>query len=346
MVDLEFVGDYRNPQPLTARQRELGHDGQSSGDFTFDDFLDIINPLQHIPLVSTLYREITGDEISPHARILGDTLFGGASGFVAAAANVLFEEIAGEDIGQTVMAWFSDEEAAPDSLIAAGTPAQDPAPALLSDPAASDLMIPAAAVGLPLPTAAGPLASGPLATDPLATDLKSSPPSHGSASGETPDGLLTGDAALQALFNDLRGSPAAGPALPPAPHSGVAQPAAEVAAKSYPLPPRPAGPAMAPVPATAPAPAKPRTAAGEGPEQAAVHPLIVAQESAKDGIAGRMMEALDKYRMMSQQRQGGPAQGPDEEERARRNAEGTAAWQSDPAPADPWNFDPATPAGG
>src|SRR5262245_34046554 len=27
--------------------------------------IDIVNPLQHIPVISTLYRRITGDEISP-----------------------------------------------------------------------------------------------------------------------------------------------------------------------------------------------------------------------------------------------------------------------------------------
>ena len=74
MLDLEFVGDYRQPQ-LTARQRALGHDGRSAGEFSFGDFLDIINPLQHIPIISSFYREITGDEISPHARVIGDTLF-------------------------------------------------------------------------------------------------------------------------------------------------------------------------------------------------------------------------------------------------------------------------------
>ncbi|MBT5013959.1 MAG: hypothetical protein HON02_05865, partial [Rhodospirillaceae bacterium] len=30
--------------------------------FTFLDFLDIINPLQHIPVVGSLYRDMTGDE--------------------------------------------------------------------------------------------------------------------------------------------------------------------------------------------------------------------------------------------------------------------------------------------
>ena len=36
----------------------FGEDG-----FTFADFLDIINPLQHIPVLSTLYRHLTGDTI-------------------------------------------------------------------------------------------------------------------------------------------------------------------------------------------------------------------------------------------------------------------------------------------
>ena len=36
----------------------FGKDG-----FTLGDFLDIINPLQHIPVVSTVYRAITGDKI-------------------------------------------------------------------------------------------------------------------------------------------------------------------------------------------------------------------------------------------------------------------------------------------
>src|SRR3546814_9343827 len=111
MNDLEFVGDYRQPQ-LSARQRALGHDGSSAGDLTFGDFLDIINPLQHIPVVSTLYRAITGDEISPHARILGDTLFGGPTGFLSSVANVLYAEIAGEDGGETGLALFIGEAGA------------------------------------------------------------------------------------------------------------------------------------------------------------------------------------------------------------------------------------------
>ena len=43
-------------------------------DVSFWDVLDIINPLQHIPLLSIVYREITGDTLHPTARVLGGAL--------------------------------------------------------------------------------------------------------------------------------------------------------------------------------------------------------------------------------------------------------------------------------
>jgi hypothetical protein len=50
----------------------LGEDGK----FGFDDFLDIINPLQHIPLVNIAYRELTGDTVNGAAQLLGAIPFG------------------------------------------------------------------------------------------------------------------------------------------------------------------------------------------------------------------------------------------------------------------------------
>ncbi|WP_193366801.1 hypothetical protein [Pelagibius marinus] len=341
MVDLEFVGDYRNPQPLTARQRELGFDGQSDGEFTFDDFLDIINPLQHIPLVSTLYREITGDEISAHARILGDTLFGGPSGFIAAAANAFYEEVAGEDLGESVIAFFTGEEdtaepqfaggEAPGNLdpLAAGSNGQA-GPAAGPEP---DLVIPA---GAPLTTAAG--------STPVAAAAMAGTPSHapGQAAGpaglppaEDPamTGMLTGQDALNALFNDLRRTPAAGPALPPDGSQAEALPLPRrgAAMKSYPLPPRSQPPAPAADRAAADASGK--GASGEG---AAAHPLILAQDASDADIAQRMMNGLDKYRRMS--RQAGASETDDRADKAQ--------WHADPNPDDPWRFDPAVPAAG
>lgn len=84
----------------------------------FSDILDIINPLQHIPVISTLYRKLTGDEIGQMPRIAGGALYGGVfgsfvSGLVSAVANVFVEALTGKDIGEHFMAAASPEETSP-----------------------------------------------------------------------------------------------------------------------------------------------------------------------------------------------------------------------------------------
>lgn len=83
--------------------------------FTFLDFVDMINPLQHIPIVSTAYREITGDELDPGARLAGDTLYGGPIGLAASVFNVVLEHNTGKDVGEHVVAWFDGDEQPADS---------------------------------------------------------------------------------------------------------------------------------------------------------------------------------------------------------------------------------------
>ena len=83
----------------------FGNDG-----FTFLDFLDIINPLQHFPVIGTLYRELTGDTLDPGSRVLGGTLFLGPVGTVVSLANVLVDDATGRDMGEHVMSFFENEE--------------------------------------------------------------------------------------------------------------------------------------------------------------------------------------------------------------------------------------------
>ncbi len=72
--------------------------------FTFSDFLSVINPLQHIPIVGTIYRAITGDTINPTSRVLGGALFGGPIGLVASVFNAIMEQATGKDLGDTALA--------------------------------------------------------------------------------------------------------------------------------------------------------------------------------------------------------------------------------------------------
>lgn len=71
--------------------------------FSFADLIDIINPLQQLPGIGTLYRAITGDAISPAARLAGGALFGGPVGLAAAGVDTAVEFASGQDIGATVM---------------------------------------------------------------------------------------------------------------------------------------------------------------------------------------------------------------------------------------------------
>lgn len=94
-----------DPKTMEALQ---GTHGKKSGGkedkFTFWDFLDIINPLQHIPVIATIYRAMTGDEIKPASRVLGDGLYGGPVGMAAGLVSAMVEETTGKDIGAHALA--------------------------------------------------------------------------------------------------------------------------------------------------------------------------------------------------------------------------------------------------
>lgn len=84
-----------------ASKAEAGGDDQ---EMSFWDVLDIVNPLQHIPLVNSVYRAVTGDQIKPAMQIGGGILFGGVIGGVAAIANAALQEVTGKDLGGHMMA--------------------------------------------------------------------------------------------------------------------------------------------------------------------------------------------------------------------------------------------------
>ena len=73
-------------------------------DFGFGDLVDIINPLQHIPIVSTIYRNLTGDQIGPAPRVIGGALWGRVGGLVAGVVNTVVEWFTGKDIGDHIYA--------------------------------------------------------------------------------------------------------------------------------------------------------------------------------------------------------------------------------------------------
>lgn len=115
------IGQAKAPIDPKSAAQIPGRDSENKlwGDdgFSFNDLLDLLNPLQHIPVVSTLYRAITNDEIAPGPRMVGGAIFGGPLGFVTALANIFVEETTGKDVGEHIvaLAGFGPEENAPDA---------------------------------------------------------------------------------------------------------------------------------------------------------------------------------------------------------------------------------------
>jgi hypothetical protein len=95
---------------------EMNYVPTDDDDFGFWDFVDLVNPLHHIPIVGTLYRELSGDTIKPEVQVAGDVLVGVATGSVllsaaSSIASVALEQSTGKE--PTVMvanALFGDED--------------------------------------------------------------------------------------------------------------------------------------------------------------------------------------------------------------------------------------------
>ncbi len=94
---------------LEARQR-VANPKQADQDFGFADFIDMINPLQHLPIIGSIYREATGDQINPAMKIAGAGLFGGPLGMIGGLVSAIYEQASGEEIESTVAGWMGDSK--------------------------------------------------------------------------------------------------------------------------------------------------------------------------------------------------------------------------------------------
>lgn len=89
---------WRVVESADSRKLFLGPDGE----FGWDDFLDLINPLQHIPFVNMAYRALTGDQIYGAARMV-DVAFGPIAG-ASTAVDLAFRDVTGESMADNAIA--------------------------------------------------------------------------------------------------------------------------------------------------------------------------------------------------------------------------------------------------
>lgn len=120
---IQEVSSFGGYEPrVKALSKDVPEKSDYWGDNGLDfwDLLDVINPLQHIPLVSDAYRRMTGDEISPGARMVGGAVYGGPVGLISAVAGAVMRQETGTDAGEYMVASImgDDTQSLQESVIA------------------------------------------------------------------------------------------------------------------------------------------------------------------------------------------------------------------------------------
>lgn len=281
----------------------VGGDPASDSQLGFLDFLDVINPLQHLPVVSTIYRSLTGDTISDAARMAGGALYGGPLGLISALANVVVEAETGSDIGGNAMALLDGSGEAGSTVAASGAlpaTAAEPinaAPVATAAALASPAALAAEHAAAPMPQPAAQVAAqmaGQMAGQsptqaslhPAARDLSpEAKPAKTDFSGRSADRL---DAFIQQASALRRNNPLAagrGPASPAAAALASANPAAGAIDTAR----------------LQAAAIKPPTLAGGKPEERKGQPELSLAGADAGSVNQWMLRALDKYEHMRKQ---------------------------------------------
>ena len=117
---IDAAGPVMSSQSAAAQPRGA----ITADDFNFDALIDTINPLQHIPVVGMLYREITGDKMGAPADIVGGAIYGGVFGLFSALGNEFLKAVTGQDVGETIVSFLKgdDEGASTSTTVASSDP--------------------------------------------------------------------------------------------------------------------------------------------------------------------------------------------------------------------------------
>jgi hypothetical protein len=192
------------PEPLpslpTETEAAAGKNGQEAHGlerflwgkqgFSFDSLLQSLNPLEYVPIVSSIYRHVTGDSIGAVASTVGGALIGGPIGAAASFASSVFESVTGDDVGGHIMtALFGDAKpdagkppaAGADTAVAAAGAASAVPPAPIPPGARELANLPWLSPGTATPGGADRTLSAGTAPDLQAAPVDAAAPPGGSA---------------------------------------------------------------------------------------------------------------------------------------------------------------------
>ncbi len=124
MTNVAALQSAASPQPVVKAEPVAHH-------VSFHDVLSMLNPLQYLPVIGTIYRAVTGDQIPEAARRVGSlivsALLGGPIGAAINVAITVAEKIAGIDLDRTGQRLLTGNEQA-DPSTKPPAPAPPPAP--------------------------------------------------------------------------------------------------------------------------------------------------------------------------------------------------------------------------
>lgn len=113
--DLEKAADGRvgtfdhNIKTLNAYAdagRVITESKANTDQFNFGDVVDIVNPLQHLPVIGMVYRGLTGADLHPMSQIIGGALYGGPVGAMTGTANAITKVKTGKDMGDHALGFL------------------------------------------------------------------------------------------------------------------------------------------------------------------------------------------------------------------------------------------------
>lgn len=102
-------GTFETPRVERTAAASPNQSFWGSDGFGFSDILDIVNPLQNLPVVSDMYRKVTGDGTSPGSKVAGGALFGGVGGLIAGFFSSTIEQVTGSTPVVQAMNFISGE---------------------------------------------------------------------------------------------------------------------------------------------------------------------------------------------------------------------------------------------
>ncbi len=152
----EFATNISNITKIDITPDKLGATAANTKGFfneggpSFRDVLDAVNPLNHIPIVSTIYQRAVGHQPSTASNLAGGALLGGPIGFMASLASEIFTSAIGVGPMESAYAAITGDGAQQVAQVAANVPEQLASLDVDTDPAALAALSPASAIAAPV----------------------------------------------------------------------------------------------------------------------------------------------------------------------------------------------------